>query len=338
MSTPTVVSSSIASSSASNESSCTTMANNTKSKLSCSHSSSSADRIRSRFLHKIGIDSPQLNHSGRSCGSFSNRAPIHAPLHGNDDLFPSSGVSECILRLEPLKIALESDDDDDDSSLCSHDGSYTDDVNQNFALSPDDAMHIDYFHKKPHQECSKSDQEATTVSLDRPLQDYSGHSLPSLVGSDGSDESFSVTTPPLGCSCYSNKRPKLSDKPRRKKKSVSIHKSVSVVTIPSRLEYSNNIREKIWTTAAEIQKNAARNTVEFCSESWKWQNVLEDEQMFVHQENGELVHPIHVHNALSHIQSSDLENNEEIQMNLSLISALAPPAAAAVSSQRAKMK
>jgi hypothetical protein len=100
-----------------------------------------------------------------------------------------------------------------------------------------------------------------------------------------------------------------------------------VVSIPSRFEYSQRIRERIWTTASEIHANAARNAIEFCSENWKWENALEDHQMFIHQGNGERVHPIHVHNAISLIDSfqGDPRKSEEIHFNLSLIAALVPP-------------
>lgn len=330
MSTPTIVSSSVASSSAASSSTRTT----SNSKV-CSRASPSADRIRSRFLHKIGIDSPPPNLVKRPSMTCSTLPALHL----SNDLSPASGVGECILRLEPLKIALESDDDD--SSLDSEDDSFKDGIHSDCDIIRNDRIHAGHHvvHKKRQRECSTTNELlTTTITLDRPLQDSSGHSLPSLIGSEGSEESYSMAnTCILSASNNSNKKPRFlqgrDKKPRRKKKSVTIHKSVSVVPIPSRLEYSNKVRERIWTTAVEIQKNAARNTIEFCSESWKWQNVLEDEQMFVHQENGELVHPIHVHNALSHIQASDGGNNEEIQMNLSLISALVPPASAAIASR-----
>ena len=307
---------------------------NTKINVPRSHPcSSSADRIRSRFLHKIGIDPPTTTttctHARRpsiTCTSTKS-SPLH--VHVSNDLTPASAVGECILRLEPLKISLESDDDDSDSSIGSHSDSFDDGVPNSIGMSPDHTLHIDYFHKKPHI----SSQEVTSISLDRQLQDSSAHSLPSLVGSD---EQSAATL--LSSSSHSNKKPRFlreQDKPRRKKKSVSIHKSVSVVPIPSRLEYSRQIRECIWTTAVEIQRNAARNTIEFCSESWKWQNVLEDEHMFVHQTTKELVHPIHVQNALSHIQACDVNNKEEVQLNLHLISSLVPPASVAVASSSA---
>jgi hypothetical protein len=142
---------------------------------------------------------------------------------------------------------------------------------------------------------------------------------------------WTSTSPGSSFGYYSNKKPRFhGDNSHKKRKTVSIHKSVSVIPIPSRYEYSQRTRELIWTGASEIHANAARNAIEFCSENWKWQNVLEDEQMFLHRGNGERVHPIHVHNALSLIDSFQAEgdanrNREEINFNLSLIAALVPP-------------
>ena len=298
----------------------TTMSSNIVSR-SPPASGSSAEQIRSKFLRRIGIDSPppdkpikrSLSHSSTSSRSDGSMAVPR-----------SCTVGECILRLEPLKIALESDDDssvdsfDDSSSACE----MKDDLNTQ------DSFQQGYYHKKPH--CAKSALPTSSrQDVNVSFEESSGHSLPSLVGSDTSSVSGCFSNQ-LSCSASSNKKARyLNDRPRNKKKSVSINKSVSVVSIPSRGEYSDRLRERIWATGAEIQANAARNTLEFCSENWDLANVLEDEHMFVHQANGERVHPIHVHNAMAHIRAceEDPVNEEEIQLNLSLISCLLPPVA-----------
>jgi len=238
---------------------------------------------------------------------------------------PLSGtVGECILRLEPLKIALESDDESSVDSYDDSSGAY----DMNYNLNAQDSFHQGYYHKKPHSAKSAlptSSRQDANVSI----EESSGHSLPSLVGSDASSVSGCFSNQ-LSCSVSTNKKARYHNgRPRNKKKSVSINKSVSVVSIPSRGEYSDRLRERIWASGAEIQANAARNTLEFCSENWEVANVLEDEHMFVHQANGERVHPIHVHNAMAHIRAceEDPVNEEEIQLNLSLISCLLPPVA-----------
>lgn len=299
----------------------TTMSSNIVSRSSAA-SGSSAEQIRSKFLRRIGIDSSppdkpikrSLSHSSTSSRSDGSMAVPR-----------SCTVGECILRLEPLKIALESDDDssvdsfDDSSSACE----MKDDLNTQ------DSFQQGYYHKKPH--CAESALPTSSrQDVNVSIEESSGHSLPSLVGSDTSSVSGCFSNR-LSCSASSNKKARyLNGRPRNKKKSVSINKSVSVVSIPSRGEYSDRLRERIWATGAEIQASAARNTLEFCSENWDLANVLEDEHMFVHQANGERVHPIHVHNAMAHIRAceEDPVNEEEIQLNLRLISCLLPPVAA----------
>lgn len=266
-------------------------------------------------------------------------------------------ASDGLPILEPLKIGLESDDEDDSSidSSCNDD-----DIDiphpciqpKSHCIEPRSRAsslvnNFEYFHKKsqetaeeqvvssistststsslpPASSSCTSDQATDTLSTaetnsasnaDQPLHDNSIHSLPSLVGSDS----------------LPNKRPRLNryngNRPRpRKKKGVTIHKSVAVVPIPSRLEYSNRMRERLWTASSDLASNAARNTIEFASEGWNWRNVIEDENMLVHQANGELIHPIHIHNAL--YCASQASSGEDINLNLSLLASIVPNSSA----------
>lgn len=271
-----------------------------------------------------------------SSSSFSQVSPPYS--------FPASAGFPI---LEPLKIGLESDDEDDSSiDSCNDDGI---DVSHPCIQPKSHCIeqrsrgsslvnNLEYFHKKsqgsPHLGDSKENVSCTSTSslhpasstsdtlstatkaishVDQPLHDNSTHSLPSLVGSDS----------------LPNKRPRpnRSNVPTpRKKKGVTIHKSVAVVPIPSRLEYSNRMRERLWTASSDLASNAARNTIEFASEGWNWRNVIEDENMLVHQANGELIHPIHIHNAL--YCASQASTGEDINLNLSLLASIVPNSSA----------
>jgi hypothetical protein len=73
--------------------------------------------------------------------------------------------------------------------------------------------------------------------------------------------------------------------------SIQFCSEVMVVPIPSHHEYSKRIRKFLWSDGAEIQENAERNRIEFAAEGWDWHTVLEDDDMYVDVNTGELVHP-----------------------------------------------
>lgn len=342
-----------------------------------------AENIRSNYVHKLDLDHGLTSatlvathsepvstsfHGSSSTGSVNSISSHTGPIHISGMTTP---LGECISRLEPLKIALESDEEDEsvgsgscfDSDDPLNDGCIPKSLDTQYS---DKLAVSDYFHKKPHRLSSPvsaathatdasfaattpsndnssgtttpltSSSSSSSQDLDSVTQTCSGQSLPSFVNSKESIDTGLISIISSESTFgHSNKKPRylgdvdgdFSTSRKRKKKTVSIHKSVSVISIPSRHEYSPIVRERIWTTASEIHANAARNAIEFCSEHWKWENALEDHQMFVHQGNGERVHPIHVHNAISLIDSyqGDPRNSEEIHFNLSLIAALVPP-------------
>jgi hypothetical protein len=78
------------------------------------------------------------------------------------------------------------------------------------------------------------------------------------------------------------------------KKRLTFDEEVEVMPIPMRDEYSDRIRDRLWTSSTEIQQNAHRNVVEFEAEGWDWQSVVEDEGMYRCSITNERIHPIHL--------------------------------------------
>ena len=92
-----------------------------------------------------------------------------------------------------------------------------------------------------------------------------------------------------GSSSTNRSKPKQKLKPKTTK--IAFQDHVEVMPIPTRHEFSNRIKSRIWSNRYELQENAERNAVEFASEGWNWRNVTEDEGMYICSVSGELVHP-----------------------------------------------
>jgi hypothetical protein len=81
-----------------------------------------------------------------------------------------------------------------------------------------------------------------------------------------------------------------------RKRLVQFHTDVMVKPIASHKNYSKRIKQTLWADAEELQDNAYRNQVEFAAEGWDYEKVLEDEDMYMDAETGELVHPYWIEN------------------------------------------
>lgn len=68
---------------------------------------------------------------------------------------------------------------------------------------------------------------------------------------------------------------------------------VSGLEIPSHHQYSDRIKKTIWADRAEINAMVERNILEFEAEGFDWKNVVLDDDMYVDEANGELIHPCH---------------------------------------------
>lgn len=76
-------------------------------------------------------------------------------------------------------------------------------------------------------------------------------------------------------------------------KKLQFHPIVKVIPIPSYKVYSQRIQQTIWTNAYELQKNVARNTLEFSYEQWDVHRVLDEDSGLICHE-GRWIHPVHV--------------------------------------------
>jgi hypothetical protein len=71
---------------------------------------------------------------------------------------------------------------------------------------------------------------------------------------------------------------KVDAPPETKKKTrIAFQEDVEVMPIPTRYEYSDRIKSRIWSNRHELQENAERNAIEFASEGWNWKTVTEDD-------------------------------------------------------------
>ena len=77
---------------------------------------------------------------------------------------------------------------------------------------------------------------------------------------------------------------------------ISFNETVDVLSIPTRFEYSPEMRSSLWSSIHEINENAARNTIEFASEGWDWRNVTLDSDMRRCPTTGQFIHPVHYFN------------------------------------------
>jgi hypothetical protein len=78
------------------------------------------------------------------------------------------------------------------------------------------------------------------------------------------------------------------------KRRLTFDEEVEVMPIPMRDEYSDRIRDRLWTSPTEIRQNAHRNVIEFEAEGWDWQSVVEDEGMYRCAITNERIHPTHL--------------------------------------------
>mmetsp|Transcript_298 Transcript_298/g.828 ORF Transcript_298/g.828 Transcript_298/m.828 type:complete len:234 (-) Transcript_298:171-872(-) len=99
--------------------------------------------------------------------------------------------------------------------------------------------------------------------------------------------------------------------PTTSSRRLRFHDTVSVVAIPSRNQYSDRIKQCIWSNKWELREMAQRNLVEFESEGYDWNNVVMEEDMYIDSKNGSLIHPCHVDAGYKQKNNADPSEEEE---------------------------
>ena len=92
---------------------------------------------------------------------------------------------------------------------------------------------------------------------------------------------------------------------------VQFNEQVSVMSIPSRYQYSNRIKKCLWSNVQELTEMAERNVIEFSAEGWDWKNVVMDEDMYVDSLTGNLIHPCHLQDGQQHFFHDDDQDDDD---------------------------
>lgn len=181
-----------------------------------------------------------------------------SPPDGSAMRRPLSGV---VPSKEPLKSGIDSDDEEED-----------DDCDDESIIVPDDDSDEEHDDEDEH-EGNNNNNNSTINSRSSSSNRTRTKSTISTTANTTTTNTTSTT--------------KIKTKTTR----IAFQDQVEVMPIPTRHEYSNRIKSRIWSNRYELQENAERNAVEFASEGWNWRNVTEDEGMYICSVSGELVHP-----------------------------------------------
>lgn len=83
-----------------------------------------------------------------------------------------------------------------------------------------------------------------------------------------------------------------------RRKTVDFAPEVSMMLIPHRFDYDDDVRSSLWSSRHELGAMAARNFLEFAAEGRDWRNATEEDEMMT-LNNGEKVHPVHYDHLLT---------------------------------------
>jgi len=92
-------------------------------------------------------------------------------------------------------------------------------------------------------------------------------------------------------------------KEKEKRRSVNFQETVTVVPIPTKNEYSDRIKAKLWMDRATMCETIDRNLLEYASEKRDWRNVCQEEEMYLCGATRDLIHPVHLETGRYHFST-----------------------------------
>lgn len=153
-----------------------------------------------------------------------------------------------------------------------------------------------YFHRLGFQKCVNGPNPYTTPNTQKYPPKRCDHFHETLKHDHGKVDSELEDLKSLDPTCSLSLSTRSSGtlsfgSTKQTKRGVSFQASVAVHTIPSHKQYSDRIRNTLWTPEKVMRQDIARNCAEFVAEGWNWRTCVDEDEMVNY--NGEMIHPVH---------------------------------------------